>query len=625
MSDYLLLFTLGPVQSFIAQARKTQDLFAGSQLLSTLTRQAFELLREKLGKENTELIFPALYDNQGEPVASNPNRIAVNISNKTAPEIAKACELVKQELIKEKFTQAALKELKSYCSLSKVLKTAEEQLDKHLEVYWAAIPFDEESYQENYLKLEKYLAGTKNTREFEQMREKGRKCNVDGIRNALFVRHNVDENGNELDKHPNYVQDDYCKISSKEDRLLPGEGLSAVSMYKRIFPKSESFPSTAKVALMEKLFLIEQEKESSELLNAFKGFFNKGNHWDEQLLFEENLTDKYFLRHGLKDYLNDDNEVPPELLGAYEDLIKCVGGFSPSYYAILIFDGDKMGEWFHGAHLDDQRQLYEFQATLKKLLREFASWATKYLDGEKEERRGRTVYAGGDDFLGLINLHHLYAVLAKMRQKFEEIVNLPLKKEQTKFQIKANSNFSFSAGVAVAHYKQPLTIVLDEARNAEKEAKKSGPNHFAISLMRHSGKATRAVLPFGKKMSEVQTKEDLISNLRALQVIHARLDSEDFSNQFIINLQSEVRFWEKADPRDLFDLEAGRLIARANNIGIGEKDRQEDRRSLNSEMERQVETISGKYDAYPDELSSKELDNTISILGICDFISVVSG
>ncbi len=34
MNNHLFLFTLGPVQSFIAQARKTQDLYAGSETLS---------------------------------------------------------------------------------------------------------------------------------------------------------------------------------------------------------------------------------------------------------------------------------------------------------------------------------------------------------------------------------------------------------------------------------------------------------------------------------------------------------------------------------------------------------------------------------------------------------------
>ena len=38
MSGHLLLVTIGPVQEFIAQARRTRDLWYGSHLLSELAR-----------------------------------------------------------------------------------------------------------------------------------------------------------------------------------------------------------------------------------------------------------------------------------------------------------------------------------------------------------------------------------------------------------------------------------------------------------------------------------------------------------------------------------------------------------------------------------------------------------
>lgn len=56
MAHYLFLFTIGPVQEFIAAARRTRDLWAGSQLLSELSRTIAIALRDET-KEN--LIFPA--------------------------------------------------------------------------------------------------------------------------------------------------------------------------------------------------------------------------------------------------------------------------------------------------------------------------------------------------------------------------------------------------------------------------------------------------------------------------------------------------------------------------------------------------------------------------------------
>src|SRR5260370_42700408 len=42
MNTYMLMFSLGPVQSFISQARKTRDLWIGSFLLSKLMEAAME-------------------------------------------------------------------------------------------------------------------------------------------------------------------------------------------------------------------------------------------------------------------------------------------------------------------------------------------------------------------------------------------------------------------------------------------------------------------------------------------------------------------------------------------------------------------------------------------------------
>jgi hypothetical protein len=80
---------------------------------------------------------------------------------------------------------------------------------------------------------------------------------------------------------------------------------------------------------------------------------------------------------------------------------------------------------------------------------------------------GRTVYAGGDDFLGFVNLNSLLTVIEDLRKLFNELVNLPLKQFKNKY----GETISFSAGICVAHYKEPLSIVLQQARLAQKIAK----------------------------------------------------------------------------------------------------------------------------------------------------------
>ena len=59
-----LLFQIGPVQEFIAQARKTQDLWSASYLLSFLIAQAMLALAEEIGPD--AIVFPQL---RGMPLA----------------------------------------------------------------------------------------------------------------------------------------------------------------------------------------------------------------------------------------------------------------------------------------------------------------------------------------------------------------------------------------------------------------------------------------------------------------------------------------------------------------------------------------------------------------------------
>src|SRR5665213_248639 len=59
-----LLFQIGPVQEFIFQARKTQDLWSGSYLLSFLIAQAMLAVAEEIGPD--AIVFPQL---RGMPLA----------------------------------------------------------------------------------------------------------------------------------------------------------------------------------------------------------------------------------------------------------------------------------------------------------------------------------------------------------------------------------------------------------------------------------------------------------------------------------------------------------------------------------------------------------------------------
>ncbi|HRG77856.1 MAG TPA: type III-B CRISPR-associated protein Cas10/Cmr2, partial [Leptospiraceae bacterium] len=158
MTQYLFLFTIGPVQSFIAQARKTQDLYAGSKLLSDLIEDTINDLRTI--ESSAEIIFPNTI------LKSKPNRF-----------IAILTDPKKNGVLLEEYTR------KNYLEKAKAIKNNfsridSEKLDSHLknflEIYWNAIPLENNTYtMEDYSKLERELGEVKCSRKFFQLNQDG--------------------------------------------------------------------------------------------------------------------------------------------------------------------------------------------------------------------------------------------------------------------------------------------------------------------------------------------------------------------------------------------------------------------------------------------------------------------
>ena len=64
-NNTLLLFSIGPVQDFIAAARTTRDLWSGSYLISYLIGQALAKISEDSGEDS--VIFSKIY---GQPIVA---------------------------------------------------------------------------------------------------------------------------------------------------------------------------------------------------------------------------------------------------------------------------------------------------------------------------------------------------------------------------------------------------------------------------------------------------------------------------------------------------------------------------------------------------------------------------
>lgn len=243
----LFIFSLGPVQSFIAQARKTQDLYWGSYILSYLTWKAIESIADMYGPDS--IIFP---DINGQPQCdlwlernnihieqSNsshiinptiPNRFMAIVPESDQKNISSLGQRLEEivSLEFERMSEAVIKELR--CEKPACFH---DQIKSFLQIYWTAVPlprddegrhdwenalqlvapfFKDESLREkreliNFIMsnsayrpnigtvynvlvsfAEKTLGAIKNVRPFSQLAEAGRKCSLCGERNVLFYR-----------------------------------------------------------------------------------------------------------------------------------------------------------------------------------------------------------------------------------------------------------------------------------------------------------------------------------------------------------------------------------------------------------------------------------------------------
>jgi len=465
---YLFLLTITPVQDFISQARKLKDLYGGSRILSEMSRTGLEYAQ----KSATEVIFPQNVKGSN----SYPNRFLVEVSFDSEDELKTFAQNISDEVL-EYFKGLNRTE-------SSIVKL---HIENFFQIYWSASEYSEDDYKKAFDKVEKRLAGAKNTRFFNQLGEVGRKCSICGERNVAVYEKPMQF----------YMEEQRANLvnAKKEDNLQKGEGLCGVCYLKRRSIK-KGFDSTADIAIMNIPLEI---RERYNFLNS-----------ESQLFYEENLTESYFEKNDIN---YDLSECEKEFKAFKSDIKEFK---QSSYYAVLMFDGDDMGKWLSGQKLNDMSRLKEFHKDISLKLATFAKKAKEIL----KEPKGMTVYAGGEDFLGFVNINNLFDVLKELNGQFKELISEPLKE-----QYELNDNFTFSAGVVIAHYKTPLGTVLNEVRKSEKKAKNnSGKDSVCLTVLKRSGEIREVVI----KHSKVETIASIVLELR-----------DNFSDSFMSNLERE--------------------------------------------------------------------------------------
>ncbi|RME76808.1 MAG: type III-B CRISPR-associated protein Cas10/Cmr2, partial [Planctomycetota bacterium] len=318
----------------------------------------------------------------------------------------------------------------------------------------------------------------------------------------------------------------------------------------------------------------------------------------EQLYFEENLTKEYFQKYDLP---IEKLEKLKEIRDKLEKKARKQGLSWPSYYGLVMLDGDSMGKWLSGEYLNNKSELESFHKNLSKSLGEYAE---KVQEEIVKPPKGSLVYAGGDDVLAFLNLNYLLYILEELRANFPDFTQLA--------SVKEGFSSSASCGVVLAHYKTPLSAVLREARRAEKKAKSfSQKDCLAMVAMKRSGEIVEAFLNW---------KES--GNLKVLEKFIQFIKEDKLSSKFLKVLRSEFgrlirEELENHSPieKEWIHIEIQRLILRSQKKG-----KEKELKDFSEELFLLYQNLSSGLKPKEDQGFSS-LHNFLSLLEICEFLT----
>lgn len=486
MTRHLLAIHIGPMQSFIAAARRTRDLWFGSWLMSELSKATAKAIDDIDG---AELIFPTPTKSGDLSPDSD-----FNVANRI---VAILPEGQKPSDVADKEAHRAMKE-----RLEELGKQALNDVEKHLggnyaqalaqildlpEFYWVAVPLpSNDHYQEARATADALLSARKNTRTFAPVGDWASsrpKSSLDGLRESViperfYAGYRVSDEEKEKKRQKMY----------SSFRARAAEQLSGVDLLKRLGAVTNTenrFPSTSHMAATP--FLQGLQDPSEELQALWKTYYKAleptikddeqvsralfGNHpllgdADGSLLYESRLIEYY------------EKEIPSEVKDALQAFYKHQDVSPPlTYYAILVGDGDSMGKTL------DKLTTPDAHRDFSKTLAGFASEARKIV----EDHGGAAIFTGGDDVMALLPLHTAVECAKELADTFTQKMKQALEGKNVPVP-------TFSAGIAIFHHIEPLEDGLALARRAEKIAKAvDGKNALAVALDKRGGAERIAV------------------------------------------------------------------------------------------------------------------------------------
>ncbi|MDB9375526.1 Cas10/Cmr2 second palm domain-containing protein [Nodularia sphaerocarpa] len=149
----------------------------------------------------------------------------------------------------------------------------------------------------------------------------------------------------------------------------------------------------------------------------------------------------------------------------------------------FMADGDKVGE-----HLQSLAKKPNGDEEIHKFSQAMRDWG-KDFSKEFPPDIGRVIYAGGDDFLGVIFSDKDKAPIT-LQDAFQWLITIPQQWQQHK------QNIGLSLGLVWAAHSVPQRDILQHCRQAEKVAKNSGRARATIRIVFNSGQYVQWTCPW---------------------------------------------------------------------------------------------------------------------------------
>ena len=560
VSDQYFHFTIGPVQGFVAQARRTRDFWAGSFLLSWLAGVAMSAVK----KQNGEIQFPVPPENyldwiQGQHQGEKPPRQGA-IPNRFKSTCAKVPADFKPELVVSAIQDAWIALADHVWKGDKLEKFAtpstraiwDRQHANFWEVSWAITENEKET---------SLLDQRKNWRNhgFTQ-HEPGVKCMVmDGWQELSGQA----RPGSELKAFWRALREGGA--SGMASDLGPGEQLCALAYVKRRFtrhfasfettlPNSElklkgwklshGMPSVSYMAAvhwLEKLVKSGSDSEVEKLLGFARDVAHERVEWDTEIQCLRQAADErqWHANNPKRQLLALDGQLffrhvqeQPKAYGYDAERTKrfatelgdfCKGHELPSapspYYAILLMDGDSLG-----VHMSDLNK----QKSISAALNAFTGGVPDIV----EKHNGCLIYAGGDDVLAILPLEDALGCAAAVRAHYLNSFEVQEPKIPS----------TISAAVAFAHVKTPLGMVLADLHPLLDDVAKdgSGRDSVAVRVWKTSGQVLQWAQPWKIALKDGELEVEKLARLFAKDgSTGSDLDGR-FSNKFFFKIEERL-------------------------------------------------------------------------------------